>query len=184
MTSKRFGVSMGLLMFLLIITSVSACDLSTNFVEGRYRFDDLTSLNVNCTNATALSCSYSINDFANFTINNCSDFSIRAELGWNRLTLCATDSIMNCSVFNFWAKKLVGGNSADYVVMIVLSLLSVGLFLIGVTLNSPVLGVMGCFGGVVLGYELLSFSMISGLLMIIISGLLMLATSLKVKSGT
>ena len=163
-------------LMVLIPSSLACANISTSLVEGRYRDSDLSGLNLTCAGAAPASCYYSINDFANTTISNCSNFSINSELGWNRINMCVSNGTSgNCTSLNFWAKKLSGGTSSDYAVMIVTLIISIMLFLLGGFLAARIFWFLAGVGGLVLGYEMIAFSMFAGVSVVICSALFSLA---------
>lgn len=169
-----------LLMFalvILIIPAVIACpNMTSNFVEGRYRDNTVGDLEVFCNGTAPTACLYSINDFANTTIGNCSNFSIASEMGWNRLNLCASNgTVWNCSAHNFWAKTLSGGSSSDYAVMIITLAVGVLLFLLGGFLKARIFMFLAGTAGIILGYEMVAFSMFAGFSVLVCSALFSLA---------
>lgn len=168
------------LLLLLLLPVVTACpNLTTTFVEGRYRDSTITGFNLSCNGSLPSSCSYHVNDFANVSFN-CSNPSLQAELGWNRATLCGSNgTAWNCTNVTFWAKSLSANNSSDYAVIIITLIISILVFLVGMFINNKGFLVLACFGGLVLGYECLAFSMPAGTSIIICSLLL----GLKVAMG-
>lgn len=176
-----FGLGCGLLMILLLCPVAFGCVLLTDFEEGRYRDSTISGFYINCSNDTATDCLYAINDFANVSIENCSDPVINAELGWNRMSLCGSNgTAWNCTGVNFWAKKASDDSSfADYSVIIFLILMIVGLLCAASWLDTRLLAFVAGFGGVLLGYELLAFSMPAGLVVVVCSGLFCLGVMMK-----
>jgi hypothetical protein len=144
-------------------SNASLCSVVlTNPVDGMRYQDNTIPLSVSCVTGDASECYYSINDFANVSIN-CTSGNVSAELGWNRFTLFVVSSTgdINSTSISFWAKKY-NSNILDYwIVWVFIAVYAVCMYL-GGRMELGIVYLLGVIPSFLLGYELMSLSWMAG----------------------
>jgi len=167
----------------IVFTYSVLCDHTILGMADGTRYQDNTApgLGMSCTNGINITaCWYRINHFNTVSIPNCSNFNVSLELGWNRINFTAYAGADNTSLsFDVWAKKYDSDSFADYAIIVVSMLIAIALFVIGGFLRSRLFFFLAGVGGLVIGYELLAFSMVSGLFVVFCSGLFSLAVMFR-----
>ncbi len=128
-------------------------------------------------NVTITSCTYSINDFTAQTISNCSAFNFTAERGWNRMYILGQTAVGSVNVtVNFWAKDQDASIFMFPVLWAMLLVMFAG-FAFG--RRHGIFYVIGGIAGSVVGYQLIAFSVVLGIVFAVIMPIIGMALMWK-----
>lgn len=145
----------------------------TGISDGTRYQDDTVQVCVNCLNNLSITSSwYGINDFGVYAENNASCYNMSLELGWNRVNVTIYSNGLNTStIYDVWAKKM-DSSIFDYPYMWILLIIILGLCIMCWYFSSLLLipaGLLSFF----LGYEVLMFSLLAGVV-VCMTGVLMI----------
>lgn len=151
----------------------SPCD-GCRYADNELMFSSECSNSVNIT-----SCSFAINDFVaqSLTSAQCSNFNFTAERGWNTMLVMANTDVGSVNVtINFWAKDQ---DASIFMFPVLWSMLLVmGFsFLMGSVYN--VFYVIGGIAGLVVGFQLIAFSVTLGIIFAVLSPLVSIGLFFK-----
>ena len=157
----------------ILVSFFEACMIQLiGVVDGERYSDNTISGSVNCSNSVVVSsCSYEINDFASVSITNCSDFTVSAERGWNSMNFTINAGLLNqgSSLLNFWAKEY-DSTVFDYPVLWIMVLVMLFGFALGTRFG--VFYLVGGMAGIIVGFQLIAFSVMLGIITACISPLI------------
>lgn len=150
----------------------TACGINLFGVGDGLRFaDNEINASLNCSNGVAVNnCGYSINNFAFVTVSNCSSFTVLAERGWNKLNFTVNKGLanQNSQLINFWAKDY---DASIFQFPVLWAMLLVMVFALVMGTKYGIFYLVGGLAGVIVGFQLIAFSMMLGVIFSILSGL-------------